>query len=556
MHLLERTIGGLRPGRAAQASLTGDLRVEQLQYLVRQIPVMASVNLVNAALIAVLFWNRLGGVTPALWLAAAWLMALLQLRDWARARKAPIKKVSERTVRQAVVHAVVVGTVWGSAGLLFFDPYSIAYQIFLAFALGGMAAGCVAAINPLPVVCLAYIVPLLSPLVVCLLREGDRLGIVMAAMTVVYIAALLLAGRFGYSRFVDFVRVKHELGKVRTHLVDAIESTSEAFALFDDKGDVVIQNARFHDFFPDPDAAPRDVERGSIFHQLPDGRWLLSNVRPTASGGLVCVHADITAIKAKEEALERARDEAYSANRAKSAFLAMMSHELRTPLNAIIGFAEVLQKQSGDTARPARDEEYLQYILDSARHLLRIINDLLDLSKIEAGHYELHEEPVDVADVVAGVVQLMGEEACRKQVRLVDDLPSDLPPLRADERALRQMLLNLLSNAVKFTDEGGQVSVGARVDDDGLAVWVADTGIGIAPEEMARVFEPFRQVERLMTRQVEGTGLGVPLVDKLAQLHDGRLELDSTPGVGTTARLRFPADRLTRMARQAPLAIG
>ena len=556
MHLLERTIGGLRPGRAAQAGLTGDLRVEQLQYLVRQIPVMAAVNLVNAALVAGLFWSRTGGATPALWWAAASLMALLQLRAWARTRRSPIKKVSDRTSRQAVMQAAVVGAVWGSAGLLFFDPHSIAHQIFLAFVLGGMAAGCVAAINPLPTVCMAYIVPLLSPLMVCLLREGDQLGMVMAALTLVYVVALLLAARLGYSRFVDFVRVRHELGQVRTHLVDAIESTSEAFALFDDKGDAVIQNARFHDFFPDPDAAPRDVERGSIFHQLPDGRWLLSNVRPTGSGGLVCVHADITAIKAKEEALERARDEAYSASRAKSAFLAMMSHELRTPLNAIIGFTEVLQKQSGDTPRPERDGEYLQYVLDSARHLLRIINDLLDLSKIEAGHYELLEEPVDVADVVAGVVQLMGEEAGRKQVRLVDELPPDLPPLRADERALRQMLLNLLSNAVKFTEEGGQVSVGARVDDDGMAVWVADTGIGIAPEAMARVFEPFRQVERLMTRQVEGTGLGVPLVDKLAQLHDGRLELDSTPGEGTTARLRFPAERLTHTARQAPLAIG
>ena len=183
MHLLERTIGGLRPGRAAQAGLAGDLRVEQLQYLVRQIPVMAAVNLVNAALVAVLFWSRTGGATPALWWAAASLMALLQLRAWARTRRSPIKKVSDRTSRQAVMQAAVVGAVWGSAGLLFFDPHSNAHQIFLAFVLGGMAAGCVAALNPLPTVCMAYIVPLLSPLMVCLLREGDQLGMVMAALT-------------------------------------------------------------------------------------------------------------------------------------------------------------------------------------------------------------------------------------------------------------------------------------------------------------------------------------------------------------------------------------
>jgi signal transduction histidine kinase len=245
--------------------------------------------------------------------------------------------------------------------------------------------------------------------------------------------------------------------------------------------------------------------------------------------------------------LGRARDEATIANRAKSEFLAHMSHELRSPLNAIIGFTEVMTSCMFGPVEPARYREYVEDINASGVHLLAVINDLLDLSKAESGRMELHENAVRIDEAAASAARLVRERAYEAGVRLTLDVPGTLPALRADERMIKQIILNLLTNSVKFTPPGGAVAVSARLEDDGrLALAVDDTGVGIAAEDIPKVLEAYGQADVARSRSSEGTGLGLPLVRSMAELHGAETRLESTPGEGTTVTIRFPAERLVR----------
>jgi signal transduction histidine kinase len=228
------------------------------------------------------------------------------------------------------------------------------------------------------------------------------------------------------------------------------------------------------------------------------------------------------------------------ANRHKSEFLANMSHELRTPLNAIIGFSEVmLQGIFGDLNDKQR--EYQEDVLSSGKHLLTLINDILDLSKIEAGRMELDVATFSLASAVDNGLTIVRERAARHGITLKAVLPNDLPPIEADERKVKQILYNLLSNAAKFTPDGGRVEIRVTREDGDVRVDVQDTGIGIAPEDRAGVFEEFRQVGRERSR--EGTGLGLTLTKRFVELHGGRISLESTPGKGSTFSFTLPIRR-------------
>ena len=262
----------------------------------------------------------------------------------------------------------------------------------------------------------------------------------------------------------------------------------------------------------------------------------------------ICSIAIVTILIAgRESDVEKFKllaQEAREANQAKSDFLANMSHELRTPLNAIIGFSEIVAGELFGSIG-ARYVEYARDIHASGIHLLSIIGDVLDLSKIEAGQRALSENMIDLYETGASSLRLVRGRAENARIRLVNDVPRDLPHVYADERAVKQMLLNLLSNAVKFTPEGGRVAVGAELQSDGsLAVSVDDTGIGIAPVNIPRALAPFSQVDSSLSRRYPGTGLGLPLVKSLIELHGGTLELESEEGKGTLATIVFPAERV------------
>lgn len=239
------------------------------------------------------------------------------------------------------------------------------------------------------------------------------------------------------------------------------------------------------------------------------------------------------------------RDEARVADRAKSEFLAVMSHELRTPLNAILGFSEVIKDEVFGPNGNAQYRDYAKFIHECGHHLLGLITDILDLSKIESMSEELHEEAIEIPEIIQSAVKLVGQRAEQTGPKVKLELPAKLPALRADARKLKQILVNLISNAVKFTGTSGQVTLRSWYRTDcGFVFQISDTDIGIAPEDIPKAFSHFGQIDDHLRRRYPGTGLGLPLTKALVELHGGTIDLESKVDVGTTVTVCFPAERI------------
>ncbi len=280
-------------------------------------------------------------------------------------------------------------------------------------------------------------------------------------------------------------------------------------------------------------------------HPSGQDRWVEMRCRPASLDGdapaeIVAVTRDITERKAQEHALVEARDAAMAASRAKTAFLANMSHELRTPLNAIIGFSEVMTREIFGPVGSPRYQEYSRLIHESGGHLLELINGVLDMSKIEAGKFDLYQEIFDLEEVADLAVRFVKLQAERGGVRIGVAIAPTAKRIFADKRAVKQMLVNLLTNAVKFTPSGGVVRVGAFANSEGVEIAVGDTGTGISKADLEKLGRPFQQVEGAQTRTKEGTGLGLALVKSLTGMHGGEAIVESALGEGTVVRLRLP----------------
>ncbi len=273
----------------------------------------------------------------------------------------------------------------------------------------------------------------------------------------------------------------------------------------------------------------------------------INAARPQAgSYAVIRYYASITDISerhAAERRLETKNLELQGANRAKSEFLALMSHELRTPLNAIIGFSEVMRSGIlGGIGNP-RYEEYVGDIHDSGKHLLSVINDILNLSKIESGQMDLENAVIDIAELVDSILPMVRQHADSKGLILKVSIANPLPGLTADPRAVKQILINLLSNSIKFTETGGVVEISAWLEDGAIVMSISDTGAGIPKDQLKAVLEPFVQIQSAWNAKHEGTGLGLPIVKSLVALHNGTFTLASEAGAGTTVTIRFPSER-------------
>jgi signal transduction histidine kinase len=282
------------------------------------------------------------------------------------------------------------------------------------------------------------------------------------------------------------------------------------------------------------------------------GRVLEIRRRRMPDGGYVTLYSDITERKRAERAMSNARNQAEIANRSKSEFLANMSHELRTPLNAIIGFSDILR---GERFGPIGNSKYLEYVHDihaSGVHLLDLINDVLDMSKIEAGKLELFEEEVSVPDLVASCLTMVAERAHQRRIAIATDFVGQATRLWADLRGVKQIVLNILSNAVKFSHDGGTVTIASGLDArGGVFVSVADQGIGMTAEQIERARQPFGQAHAATNRSYGGTGLGLPITERLVELHGGVLRIDSIAGEGTSVTVIFPPLRTLSSLKRA-----
>jgi PAS domain S-box-containing protein len=282
-------------------------------------------------------------------------------------------------------------------------------------------------------------------------------------------------------------------------------------------------------------------KNGELFDVLISG----DIVEVAGEQSILIIGLDFTSHRRLENSLISAKNEAEFANRTKSEFLANMSHELRTPLNAVIGFSEFLANETFGPLGDPRYKEYIGDIRDSGTHLLNLINEILDVAKVEAGKMELRENEVDLDDMVLRGIRSVEGRAHKSGLTITGTVTPELPFLRCDETKFRQILINVLNNAVKFTDEGGTIEVfGGLNENDEMEIQVKDTGIGIAEEDMEDVFRVFGQAESSMDRRFEGAGLGLPLTKALVELHGGDFRLESELGVGTTVFISFPKDRL------------
>lgn len=394
-------------------------------------------------------------------------------------------------------------------------------------------------------------------------------------------------------------KVSAQSREAELRLREAIEAISGPFALWDAKNRLVMCNSQFRQFHALDDDACRPgtpyeelmktARRPTVHNriripgddggeeivaevQTAGGRWYQINERQIRDRGFVSVGTDITEVKRQQEQLQRSERElkkivgeleqarqevemknqrladlvdkyvraseaAEAANRAKSEFLANMSHELRTPLNPIIGFADAMR---GEMLGPLPEQyrDYAAHIGISARHMLALVEDMLDMSRIEAGRMELRPEDTDLARIVAEAVEMLAGEAREKNLAVMVETPP--LPLTADPRRLKQVVINLLSNAIKFTDAGGRILVSAEADGDHARLMVRDTGVGIAPEMIEKLCQPFEQVESATRRSNGGSGLGLAISRSLVEMHGGRLEIASTPGKGTTVTVILP----------------
>jgi two-component system cell cycle sensor histidine kinase PleC len=384
-------------------------------------------------------------------------------------------------------------------------------------------------------------------------------------------------------------------------LKDAIEAISEAFVLWDADNRLVVCNSKYQQFHSLPAhvcqpqtpyeelaraakeplvrqrmaLAGAELGEGQTFEvQLEDGRWLQINERRTKDGGFVSVGTDITALKRNEEKLReserelmntvrdlqksrltleqqsqrladlaekysREKTRAEAANRSKSEFLANMSHELRTPLNAIIGFSEVMEQQIFGPITTPKYVDYARDIHRSGQYLLDVINDILDMSKIEAGRIKLEVARFDLVAMIEDALRMIAPRALEGGVKIARAVPASLD-ITADRRALKQVLINILANGVKFTPEGGQVRVAVRGLSGATEIAISDTGIGIEASELPKLGRPFEQVENQFTKTRSGSGLGLAISKSLVELHDGTIEIDSEPGRGTTVTILIP----------------
>tara|TARA_B100000614_G_scaffold260196_1_gene286493 strand:+ start:507 stop:1940 length:1434 start_codon:yes stop_codon:yes gene_type:complete len=433
-----------------------DLQVEALY---RQAPVLLISGAVVGLAMVPVFFDRVPSGQLFVWLMVLWAVCALRGLIWSRYRRRdPAGDDTALWHRLFIAGSAATGAVWGATALVLFVPGSPVHQMFLAVVILGLVSAASSSLASSIAAYCWHAVPLVTPLFVVFLAEGDRLHLVLAFLLLLATVSVTLLAR------------NHQR--------------------------LLARNLRLIE------------ERGALLHDL-----------------------------------AVARDRAEQGNIAKSEFLAHVSHELRTPLNGIVGYADLLRTAPYGPIGNEKYREFVENIVISGRHLNELINDIIDVARVESGKFDLVEAAFDVRRVIAESVRLIKPMADSAGVQIEEQVPDAFGMMRGDRRRVMQILLNLLSNAVKFTPEGGRITISARHSDGGIVLGVRDTGIGMGAEDIPTALTPFGQISAPLRPNMEGTGLGLPLADALTTLHGGRLVIESSPGAGTEVTAAFPPER-------------
>ncbi|HSM20301.1 MAG TPA: ATP-binding protein [Hyphomicrobiales bacterium] len=563
------------------------IRSDQLREIVYFTPMMLAASAFSSAILGWVVWPTADRLSLIAWLAVLWVLLARTLRSWFRHRNTEKRRASALLIRRVVAFSVVRGGVWAAVPILFFIGAEPGQQIAVLGVMVAMIFGGSMTLIRIPQASFAYAGLMLASLIAALFVEGGAaytlLAVLCAGLGVIGYLGIKHHSRFAFQHSVVQQEVEHQREVIMLLLKDFEKGAGDWLWETDPQGRLSGVSASFANV---AGIEPRHligrkltdlnlgqetgewrrlntlIERRAAIkdvsvpvHLKNQQRWWTLSALPRFDDaqkflGYRGVGRDVTIAREAEVTLKRAKEEAERANAAKSKFLAVLSHELRSPLNAVIGFSDIIAQQSFGPVKMPKYLEYAAEIRDSSRHLLAIIDDMLDIARIESGAVEINEEDFAADGLFESVRRLMEPLAEKRGIRLSYAKPEAEIELHADPRLVRQILINLVTNAVKFTPDGGEVALGTDIRSDGsAALWVRDTGIGIAAEHCERVFEPFTQVDSGLARNFEGVGLGLSIALHLARAHGGELDIDSIPGRGTTVRFTLPRWRVSKTAR-------
>lgn len=521
--------------------LMGRVYREQQSLFINQSLTMGLVNIFNGLIACMLFMHETALWKIILWYSPVVLIAALQIKLWFRLHSRALPaKVSGRFLSRVEVTATLMGLVWGVAIFVLPTGENLPSMLVLVVIQCGMAAGVASLMTTLPRMVIRFSISCILLTVLGLVHHGHGEGFALIAPAFAYLTAVCAASLVSYRQLVASMRAQQTAETARADLTDAINSTRDAFAIIDEDNRIVLANERHRLWFGDTDSYTPGEEGEA--KPLPGGRWVIENSRAMSRGGRVCVHTDITTLKDRERELIAARREAELADETKSRFLNAMSHELRTPLNVIIGFSRLMASDSQIELTQDQANDYAENIHASAEQLLRLINDIIDYSRIGLDGYAFRPDEFDLQELIESSIRsTVATTPGGEEVDFRISVPKSVETLFVDETAIRRILQNLISNAIKFGGTEKRVVIKAGVSQDGRPmVTVRDFGIGMHEEDVERAFEAFYQNSSTLSREFGGAGLGLTLTRHLARTHGGDVVLKSRLGAGTSATLILP----------------
>lgn len=519
------------------------LRQQQTQLMQMNIPIACVNVLLSTSIILIVIDSA-----PFYW-ALAWYLTVLAyssllIVNWkaSQGRDLP-KRLSGRYMQRVEYNIFLYGVLWGAASFLTAGAEVYEQAVVMIIQVSTYAGLC-GVISALPRLTFRFGAPSLVMIIAFNLSISLTLGLILLSLGVILIAALTSGGISMEHQLKQISRSAQEARMSQERLENAINSMSDGFCLRDEKGDLLLANGRYRQLFPNDEEADivNDFTTNEPTH-IGGGRWIIRTAHETPRGGEITIYTDVTALKDRESELIDARAEAEQADEAKSRFLSTMSHELRTPLNIILGFSKLMTQESRIALTKEEIRNYAENICLSGQHLLNLINDIIDYSKIGLDKYLLRCEPTDIRDIVDNAVAISGSfNGEDVQQRIECHVDQKLGQLLIDETAVQRIIMNLLSNALKYSGENSRIIVRSGIISDGRPyISVRDFGPGIPEEEIEKVFEPFHQVGDRSNLHTDGTGLGLTLSRHIARLHGGNLQLKSHKNKGLTALVTFPA---------------